>query len=240
MQISINLDLESAIAQALHPEKLAPILDKHITDAIKSAISDATGYRSEFRTKLEEQVKQALPHGLGLDDMMKFQHVLNHSIKNVMQGASAATIECALKQIAKDVLPEVPEVIDLSEFIEEAREGLHKEDGSAFYAYWEPSPYSGDSGGWLYLDSDETPGNLFSSRKSREEMKYSADIRLAVNGKGEVYAMKFDGQDVTPSSKPKIISQFDGLLMAMYVGRTRLNVDIDDDEVESAASEQHE
>lgn len=241
MQLNINIDFEGSLTNALAPEKLTPLLDKAINDAIRSAISDATGYGSDFQKQLKEQIKGALPHGLGLDDMMKFQHVLNASIKEVMQGANAATIECALKKIAQDALPEVPEVIDLSEFITQARDGFHKDSGEAFYAYWEPAEYRGaGDGGWLYLDSDDKPGQsiLYSSRKGREEMKYSAGTRLAVNGKGEVYALKFDGQDVTPNSKPKVIGNFEATLLAMYVGRTRLNIDIDDDEVDSLSSEQ--
>lgn len=241
MELTIKLDIESAITAALQPEKLGPIVEKHITEAVKTAIGEATGYRSDFSKQLNEQIKSALPHGLGLDDMMKFQHVLNASIKGVMQGANAATIECALKKIAQDALPEVPEVIDLSEFIANARDGFHKDSGEAFYAYWESAQYRGaGDGGWLYMSSDSRPGqSLYSNHKTREEMKYSADIRLAVNGNGEVYALKFDGQDVTPNSKPKVIGNFESLLLAMYVGRTRLNIDIDDGEVESLSSEQY-
>ena len=69
MKLAIDIDFEGALTNALSQEKLAPMLDK--------AISEATGYRSEFRKQLTEQIKGALPHGLGLDDMMKFQHALN-------------------------------------------------------------------------------------------------------------------------------------------------------------------
>ena len=40
---------------------------------------------------------------------------------------------------------------------------------------------------------------------------------------------------VTPSNMPNVISHYDSLLMAMYLGRTTLVIDMDEDEVSSAA-----
>lgn len=71
MELKVNIDLEAVVAQAVAPEKLQPILDKHITDAIASAIKDATGYRSKFREAVEAQLTEAMPHGLKIDDVAK-------------------------------------------------------------------------------------------------------------------------------------------------------------------------
>jgi hypothetical protein len=112
-----------------------------------------------------------------------------------------------------------------------AREGFHKKDSEPFYAYWNPSQYGG---GWLYLDENEKPGS--SGYGDRDGMKYRAKHRIAVNEDGEVYAMHFDGSDLTPKSRPDVTGHFESALMAMYVGRAKLNVDIDDDDVRHAAS----
>ncbi|AVS67880.1 hypothetical protein C8245_21370 [Paracidovorax avenae] len=236
MKIEINIDLEASVAAALAPEKLQPILDKHITDAITSAVRDATGYDSEFRKGLKEQMKQVLPHGLGIDDVVKFQQVLNTSIRNALQGANSDAITTALNACVQKVMPDVPAEVKLSELLEEVRAGFHKEKHEAFYAFWDPSEHGG--GGHLYLDSAEMPGNRYGGRGSRDGVKYSAEISLAVNAQGEVYTLKFRNQEVTPASRPNVITRLDSILMAMYVGRTRLIVDMDDDEVESAAGEQ--
>ena len=220
---------------SLAPDRLAPILDKHITEAITSAVRDATDYNSEFRKSLKEQMKQALPHGLGMDDMVKFQHVLNASLRSVLQGANEDTITAALKQCADEVMPDVPAELKLSKLLEEAREGFSKERHEPFYAFWDPSDYGG---GNLYLDREERPSKGYRGHGSRESVKYNAEFNLAVNKEGEVYAMKLRGQDLTPSSRPTVITRYDSLLMAMYVGRTKLIVDMDDDEVESASGEQ--
>jgi hypothetical protein len=80
-------------------------------------------------------------------------------------------------------------------------------------------------GGWLYLDGDENCRD-----------KYRADMRLAFTKEGDVYALKLDGRDITPKSLPSAVGGFDGLLLSMYVGRTSLEVDIDDGDVEYAAT----
>lgn len=238
MQIAINIDLEASIAAALAPAKLAPILDKHITDAITSAVRDATGYGSDFSKALKEQMKEALPHGLGIDDVVKFQQILNASLRDVLERANGDTITAALHACVKEVAPDVPAELKLSALIEEARDGFHKEKHEAFYAFWEPSDYGG--GGTLYLDSSELPDKGYGTHSSRAGVKYNAQVRITVNKEGEAYSLKLRGKDVTPASRPTVISRFDSILMAMYVGRTTLNVDIDDDEVESASREQYD
>lgn len=236
MKIEINIDLEASVAAALAPEKLQPILDKHLTEAITSAVRDATGYNSEFQKGLKEQMKQVLPHGLAIDEVVKFQQVLNASMRNVLQRANNDAITTALNACVQEVMPDVPAELKLSELIEEARTGFHKEKHEAFYAYWHPSEYGG--GGNFYLDRQELPSKGYGGHSSREGVKYNAEVSIAVNENGEVYTLKCRGLDVTPSSRPDVITRFDSLLMAMYVGRTRLIVDMDDDEVQSAAGEQ--
>lgn len=237
MEIKINLDLSAAVANALAPENLAPILNKHVTDAIAGAIRNATGYNSEFSKALESQVKEHMPHGLGLDDVVKFQHVLNDALKGAVHGANFDAVNAALIEAAKSALPDVPATISMSELLEMARDGLHVEENAPFYALYEESSHGG--GGYLYLDYNPSVGGLSYGSYDRERNKYSASISLAFNKEGEVYALKFKDAQITPSSRPTVISRFDSILMAMYVGRTRLKVDMDADEVESVAQEKY-
>lgn len=237
MQIAIELDLPTIIAQAVSAERIQPLVDKAISEAVKSAIDGATGYSSPFRKALEVQLKDAMPHGLRLDDVTKFQHILNGVMNKLVQECNHSTIRAALDKAVKEAMPDVPQVMKMSELIEGAREGFHKEPHEAFYAYFEPSEYGG---GHLFLDDDENPGRsgYGSAPRSREDQKYSAKLQLAFTKEGEVYALRLDGKQVTPASRPDIVGEFESILMAMYVGRTRLEVDMDADDVDSASREQ--
>lgn len=226
MEIKIELDVPGIIGAAVTAERIQPLVDRAIAEAIKDAISDATGYRSKFREALKEQLSEAMPHGLAIEDCAKFQQVLNQAITAAVRGGNAQTMQAAMQAAAKAVLPEVPERIKLSELVEEARSGFHKEKHEAFYAHLEMSEYGG---GALYLDSDESCRD-----------KYRAEMRIAFTKDGDVYAMRLDGYDLTPKSMPDAIGRFDGLLLSMYVGRTSLELDQDEDDVESAAAEQDE
>lgn len=137
MELKISIDLEAALAQALAPEKLQPILDKHIIGAITSAIDDATGYRSTFRTALKEQLAGAMPHGIEIADVAKFQHVLNEVLCDAVHGHNATALNAALAKAAASVMPDLPATVKLSQLMEDAREGLHVEDRAAFYALFE-------------------------------------------------------------------------------------------------------
>ncbi|MNK89569.1 hypothetical protein D3C87_1095830 [compost metagenome] len=112
MELKISIDLEAALAQALAPEKLKPILDKHIIGAITSAIDDATGYRSTFRTALKDQLAAAMPHGIEIADVAKFQHVLNEVLRNAVHGQNAASLNTALEKAAASVMPDMPATLN--------------------------------------------------------------------------------------------------------------------------------
>lgn len=227
MEIKLNIDIEGIVQNALALERIQPLIDKAVIDAFKSAIDEATGYRSDFRKKVTEQLAEALPHGLHITDVAKFQQVLNAAVASAVSGANADTIRAAFDKVASVATPDVPARIKLSEFMKEARDGFHKEQHEAFFAEYRPCDYGG--GGWLYLDSNEDCRS-----------KYSARYNLAINESGEVYAMKLDGEIIKPHSMPDVISRFDGLLLSMYVGRTTIEVDIDSDDVKSAARDQTE
>ena len=121
MNINITLDIPTIISNAVTAERIQPIVDKAIGDAIKDAINDATGYRSEFREVLKKQIAEAMPHGIRLSDVAKFQHILNAALTNAVHGENAAAIKTALAKAVSSVMPEVPERIKLSELLEQAR-----------------------------------------------------------------------------------------------------------------------
>lgn len=241
MDLVIKLDIEAAITAALQPERLAPILDKHVTAAITAAIDDATGYRSAFRKGLTEQLTAALPHGLRASDVAKFQHLLNGAVQAAVHGLHNDAIAAAMQKVVDTVMPDVPRTVKLSALMDMARDSFLGRDElkhGQFYAYLDVCSYGG---GWLYLDKQPIPGissGMYGRHHDRADQKYSSAYRLAFNDEGRVYALYLDGKPITPASAPDVISPFDSTLMAMYVGRTRIEVDMADDDVESASAEQ--
>lgn len=221
MKFEIDLDLAGIIASAASAEKLQPLVDKAISEALKSAISDATGYSSEFRRALTEQLKAAMPHGLGIDQVAKFQLMANAAVTEMVHGANADAIRIAITKGLEGVMPDVPAIIKLSELLEVARGGLHKEEHEGFFAKLEVTDYGFAH---IYIDGDEN---------CRE--KYRAKTRIDVSKDGIVYNMRLDGQDLKPRSLPAVIGRWEGTLLAMYVGRTELVIDMDADDVEYAA-----
>lgn len=220
MEIKIELDLPAIVAQAVSAERIQPIVDKAIAEAVKDAIGDATGYRSKFR--------EAMPHGLRIDDVAKFQQVLNAAVSSAVQGENAKAVQAAITSAVGNFMPDLPTRIKLSVLLQQARSGFFKESHEAFYAELEMSEYSG-GGGWLYLDGEEST-----------RWKHSASMRLAFTREGQVYSLKLDDKVVTPMSLPNAVGEFEAILLALYVGRTTLEIDMDEHDVKSAASEQYD
>lgn len=222
MKLSIDIDLEQAIGQALTPEKLGPILNKHLTDAVTSAISDATGYSSDFRKQVAAQLKSMLPHGLHDAELVKFQHVLNQAVTDVVRCANRDAVTTALQQAVEQVMPDVPPVVKASELIEAARAHFAKGAHESIYAHYQPSEYS--PGGWLALDADARCSSVWRARYC-----------VAIHDEGRVYSLRLDGEPINPTSRPDIIGRFHSMLMAMYVGRSALDMDMTEDDIEEAA-----
>ena len=224
MDITLSLNIEESIAKAIAPEKLAPILDRHITDAISSAIKSATDYSSPFRKALEKQLADALPQGLGIDHLAKFQQVLNQTITNAVRESNTSAISVALEKAAKLSAIDAPARVKMSEIIKLYRGQLHIEDHESFYALFEPSDFGG---GHLFLD-EELSGH-------RRLGRYGSKDRLAFTKEGQVYSLALDEKHITPACRPMPISKFDELALALYVGRTSIDVDLTPDQVEEAA-----
>lgn len=106
MQIAIELDLPAIIAQAVSAERIQPIVDKAVSAALKEAIEEATGYRSDFRAALKKQIGEAIPHGLAIDEAAKFQHMANAAVFDAVAGANAATIKAAIAAGLKAAIPD--------------------------------------------------------------------------------------------------------------------------------------
>lgn len=229
MDFNLSLDLQAILTEAVTPEKMQPLLNKAISDAVRSAIDDATGYSSDFLKVLKEQLREAMPHGLGVDEVAKFQHVLNSQLAILVQEANQETIATALRKAVGTAMPDVPTKIKLSELIGRAREGFHKDPHEDFFARMVESEYDSF---YLYLDSDPSPG---SSRYNDSDQTRAARYRISMNKEGEAYSLKLDGTLIKPTAMPQVISRFDGLMMALYTGRTTVEFDIDADDVEYAA-----
>jgi hypothetical protein len=228
VQFTFDIDLQAIVDKTMAPENIAPVLEAAIAKAFKSAVDDATGYRSELQEKMKEQLKLALPHGLGIDDVAKFQHVLNAQVTQAVGNLNAEAVRAAMAKVVDKVLPDIPARVKLSELMEMARDGFHKEKHEAFFAELSHGHFGGDHW-YLAFDSDEN---------CRGE--YSASFRLSVNKDGEVYSMKFDGVDLTPAKTPSVISKFESVLMCLYTGRTTLEKDMDEDDVKSEAEANHD
>jgi hypothetical protein len=244
MQLTINLNIENALSKAINEEVMGPVIEKAVFGAVKSAIEDATGYNSEFRKTLKEQLTNTLPHGLDLNDLTKFQFILNNAISDVVNQTNTDTVTVAMRAAVKNVVPDAEPVIKMSELLEKCREDFSLEQHEAFYAYFEESSYGG---GTLFIDSDPDVGKsrysfggASSNSKDRHDQRYSAKYRFSFNGKGEVYSMHLDGKDLRPLQVPTIISHFDTLMLSLYVGRTIIEMDMDEDDVRAAAEVQYD
>jgi hypothetical protein len=221
MEITLSLDLSGMLSDVLAPDRLRPIVDKAIMKAVESAIDQATGYNSKFRKDLALQLGDALPHGLSVASTAKFQHVLNTAVASAVGHFNADTVAAALHESVRSILPEIQKDINLSDLMKEARESSLGGAGS-FFAEME---HYGNGGVVIFLDHKKTHSS-----------RYSSEIILQADDSGNVYSLRLNSKTVQPLSLPSAIGRFESLLLALYTGRSRLVIDMDEDEVQDCAS----
>ncbi len=222
MQITIDLDIESAIKTALSHERLSPILDRAITSAVIQAVQDAVGYNAPFTKMLKAKVAEAMPCGLDLAEQTKFQHILNDAVGKSVIAAHMEAATAAIMKASQAALPGVPAEIHLSDLLKAARDHLLHSDGGDFFA----QVVEGFTKGCRLIYIDEKPGTD----------RYRAAYHISISDDGSAYSVVMDRRPITPASRPDVISRFSSLLMALYVGRTRLLIDLDEDGVERIAT----
>ena len=166
MQFTFDLDIQAVVAKAMAPEKIQPMLEKALSDAIKSCIDEATGYSSEFRKAVKVQLAEAMPHGLDITDVAKFQQVANAVIANAVHGVNSETIATALKKSIGEIVPDIPARIKLSDLIDRAREGFHKESHEGFYARIERSDFSDGYYTCTWMRTKAHPRNTAASART--------------------------------------------------------------------------
>lgn len=226
MEIKLNLDVNEIISSAVSTDIVKPIIEKAIKSVIENAICSATGHNSAFRKGIEQQIKEAMPCSIQIDDVAKFHQVALAELNQAVHGANSEIIKDLFKETFSRMIPNVPAQVKLSDLIKSARNNFYN-GAEGFYACLEEDSKYG--GGWFSLDNDPD---------CRSD--YLAKIRLGFNKDGDVFSLRLDNENITPNSRPDIISKFDATLLSMYVGKTSLIIDINADEVEELAQSQED
>lgn len=223
MELTINVDIEQAIQAALSPEKIGPAVQKAVDGCVNDALREVFGYGGDVRKALIEQFAALLPHGLSNADASRFQLVLQNTLHDTVLGEQSAALKLAVENSIKGLLQTPAPELKVSELLALYQNDLYSDEKS-FWAEVEESDYA------TYIALDRT--------RPSSGGRHAARTQLTIGRDGRVYSVAHAGHAFTPNALPKcVISQLDSAILAMYVGRTKLVMDLTPMQIEDFARE---
>lgn len=232
MQIDINIEqiVAESVAAALHPEKIQPIIEKNVQDAVKGAIEKQFSYSSPFKKALEEKLAGIMP--TEFEDLGRYGDLVMKTVTCLLNDRQDQAVNQTIKEKLEAMLSPFPERLSLSELIAKltiAFADSHRRDGS-------------DQPTIIIEKSDNdglTPGywHFYADPKECQE-KYQCDIQMAFRPDGECYSLKIDEHDPRKSLLLGRDFNAERLIMGLYTGGVKIDYeDVDTDDIYYSGSD---
>lgn len=209
MEININIDLETAlqnaITAAVQPDKLQALIQGKVEDAVKNALNEATGYRSPFQKAVTDAITAAMP--ADIDHLGRLSDAVLKILQAQVEKAQNEFITQAMAEKIAQLIPSARREVKLSDLIREMAEGAR-----TFVRDIECKIEDATTDGYWYLE--------FGNSRAR----FNAD--------GKCYDLSLDGYDC---KKTAFIGSAYGeqkVLLGLYTQQTTVIRDINQDDVE--------
>ena len=216
--MKIEFDLESILAtaaiEALKPERIQELMNKHLTKSVDDAISEAFSYRSPFNVMLKEKISQAMP--ADLKDLGRFGDVVlkqvNSYIQQYMEGQAQQITQARMTELLKPFDKE----ITMSKLAELLRDKFYV----GFYGDCDEGAPTiiiqrGNEEGWfdLYADAKQNTSQYSCELKARFKQGICWDFELkrqCIKATDKYFGCLFNA---------------DALILNLYTGQTKVILD---------------
>lgn len=205
---------------------IAETTEKSVTKAITDAIDGYTIKRI-IEKKVEENVNE-LVNDIGFTAYNTF---IADTIKNTMQGVVQEDLKNKVIRSIDDVLLHKRESIKLSEIFEEYREYLNDElDDQEKYDLENFILEIDDDGrGWIdYKLSKEKSSSSW--RGNSWDIEFTIHENYKDETTGRISWVKKDGITIDGYNIPKYRSRFDDMLINLSFNKTKIEIDIEDED----------
>ncbi|WP_430317840.1 hypothetical protein [Pseudomonas nitroreducens] len=217
MNIDINIEglVADAVAAALAPEKLQPIIQANVEKAVKSAIDDNFGYRSPFVELCKESMAAVMPTDLG--DLGRYGDLVLKAVRMALNEHQDHALKQTITERMENLLKPLPARMKLSELVEKLTEHFatgHRREGDKPTFIVEVSDVV--EGYWgLYADPKEGADRY---------SKYGCAIQMQFNKEGECYSLRIDEKE-DPKNMLFLGSHHgaDALALNLYTGGTKVD-----------------
>lgn len=221
MELKLNIEdtLFSAIESALSPEKLQPIITKNVEEAISAVVRDQFNYDSPFRKNMEAKIASVMP--TDFEDMGRFGDLVLKAVTACVNESQSEFVRNAIVTRLEGLLKPMPQEMKLSKFVDmlvpALKNSLHGIDIPEQPTIIVERSDGCLSGYWhLYIDAKQYVS------------KYSCSIQSAFDTNGKCYSLRVDGQDIQKTLFIGPTFDADSLMLQLYTGGIKIELDQDD------------
>lgn len=227
MKLEINIEqiVSDAVAAALAPEVIQPIITANVQKAVKTAIEEQFNYRSPFTKLLESSLEAVMP--TSIDGLNRYGDLVSKTVVEIVDKYQQQHISQAVAEKLEGMLKPLPASMKLSELVRKLMPSLSERferDGSSRPTIIvEHSEQSVVKDYW----------DLFIDPKAHVD-KYRCSIHARFRGEGasECWAMEIRGHEVGKSLLLGPAFGVDNILTNLYLGGVKIILDQEDfDEV---------
>lgn len=221
--MELNIDIEGLVAQAvaaaLHPEKLQPLITANLDNAVKEAIDAQFGYRSDFTNLLKEKVATCMP--TDFEDMGRMADLMLKTVQEQLQQLQSDFVKQAVEGRLQKMLKAMPQEMKLSDLVKQFTEKFsedYKRDGNSQPTFTVDTERHGDDYWYLYADP--------SSGKSEYECRIKLRFKKADTGDGYVcWGCEVKEKDLHNQKYIGPIFNDEALAFNLYTNQVRILLD---------------
>lgn len=222
MQIDINIEqiVAESVAAALAPEKIQPIIQKNLDEAVKDAITEQFSWRSPFREMLKEKLAGVMP--TDIDDLARYGDLVVKSVKGMLAESQQQAIRQTIEEKLASMLKPLPSSMKLSELIAKLTEHFadsYEREGSLSPTFHAEEP-DATNGYWDFCADPRS-----------DVSKYGCAIKMRFDKEGTCWSLKMEDRD----AKALILGPSfaaDALVLNLYTGGIKIERDrVDTDEI---------
>ncbi len=215
MQLDINIEgiVAAAVAAALSPEKLQPIIEKNVESTVKRAIEEQFSYSSPFNKLLEEKLAGVMP--TDVQDIGRYGDLVLKTVSGYLQDMQNQAVKQSIEEKLTAMLKPLPARMTLTELVKqitkafEDRSDIAGEDGPSIII--EKSEGICDGYWQLYADAEQNKD------------KWSCSVKMMFSSDGECFDLTVNEYDPKKSLYLGATYGIEALLLNIYTGGVKID-----------------
>lgn len=235
MKINVNEIFENKLKELEEEGFVEKVINESIENSIKKAITEAFNDYS-VRRKIEDKLKNEIDKSLDFLDFSGYNQFMIDKMQKLIHAAKDVDLSNKVKSMIDEFLQPQENELKLSKLMEEYREMLMDDEQ---YDYDDRFGFEIDTefsyATYIYIDEKIDSGYL-----SRNKSKYNYKYQVQIDNKTNlIKSLRIDGDKTDKILHLGFRDNFEGKLIRAYFNKTKINIDVDEDDVDTTLYEEY-